>query len=370
MDKQYHNTWSEINTNNIIKNTKSIIKHSAKTTNLDIVYAVVKANGYGHGIMEVAKAVLEGGANALAVANLTEALKLRERFINTPILVLEPINPKHVHIASKSKIELTICSDTWLSNIIKEKPKSLDLHLLIDTAMNRLGVKSDDEISSILVQLQTIKTIKLVGAYTHFATADNDDDTLLLKQIGRLKKKLNLLKNLNIKYIHAPNSAALINHLDKMPFINGARIGLSLYGISEVNKGTEIEIDLKPALSLYSTVLQVKKITKGESVSYGANYIAEENEIIATVAIGYADGVNRNLSGYNLTINNKQYPIVGDICMNLLMLKVDETVKVGDKVEIIGATNTAKKMASYLNTISYEIITTISERVLKQYTKN
>ena len=343
----YRNTWVEINLDSIYNNVKIIKEY----TGYDKLYAVVKANGYGHGDIEVAKVAIEAGATHLAVAFLDEAIRLRKHF-TCPILVLGYTDDSFFDVASKHDIALTITKE-----INFDKP--LKVHIKVDTGMNRLGVKSKTEYSKVVESITKCKNVTLEGVFTHLATAGNDD-ILYNSQIKKLKE-FEVPKNL----IHVNNSAGMLAYENKY---SAGRLGIAMYGLAPY-KGL-LPVELEQAFSFYSNIISLKKIAKGEAVGYGATYIADKEEYIATIPVGYADGWIRNNKGRDVSIKGKRYKIVGNICMDQLMILVDDTVQMGDTVALVNDDITIEEVSRDLGTINYEIVCSISDRVPRVFIRN
>jgi alanine racemase len=373
VDKLYRHTWAEINLDAIAYNIRQIKEKLPQDSN---VIAVVKANAYGHGIIPVAKKALESGANALAVALLEEAVTLREASIEAPILVLGAVPAEFASVAADYHITLTFFQLDWIRDVVNQDLNhTLNLHLKLDTGMGRIGIRSNEELVSILQELVKNKNIHLSGIFTHFATADDSDLTFYKEQTNRFEAFMHEFKKhwKEPVLVHIGNSAAAIRFPEKM--YNCVRFGISMYGLypsQEVRE--EHAIQLQQAFSLHSRLVHVKKIEKGESVSYGKTYIAEEDEWIGTIAIGYGDGWNRKLQGMSVLVNGKRMPIVGRVCMDQTMIKLDRFYEVGTKVTLIGSQGNEciemDEVAQYLDTINYEIPCMINERIPRIYVQS
>ena len=234
-------------------------------------------------------------------------------------------------------------------------------YLSIDSGMNRIGFKTEKEFEKAMEMIDSSK-IDVEGIFTHFATADDfSQDDEYEKQLALFKS---IVGNNRFKYIHCDNSAAMMFH--HSDYGNLTRIGIAMYGVDP--RGEE-NSDLKQAMSLYTKVAMVKVVPKGEKIGYGMTYTADEDQYIATLPIGYADGFTRANQGREVYINGHYYPVVGRVCMDQCMVKVDENVKPGDDVEIFGEHISLAKMAKEINTIPYEIICLISPRVERIYEK-
>ncbi len=365
----FRDTWAEINLDAIESNMKNISKYVKENPFPKYIYAVVKANAYGHGDVEVAEVALSSGANGLAVAFLDEALVLRVKFPNVAILVMGVVNTEYIEIAANNNIDISIHDYEWFEKAKGYSGKPINVHLMLDTGMNRLGFKDEKKLKEVVDDLLCSSKFITKGAFTHFATADEIDPKYFLRQLKIFKEKLKIIEPLNVDCIHAPNSAATLKYMSEFEFVNAVRVGIALYGLSPVAE-KYLPIKLEQVLGLYSKVSEIKVLTSGEKVGYGATYLATNDELIAVIPIGYADGWFRSLNHRNVKINNKSYPIVGCICMDQMMVKVDKTIKVGDIVSLIDKELTVDDVADNLGTINYEVVCMISDRVPRVYFKN
>ncbi|GAA0452568.1 alanine racemase [Alkalibacillus silvisoli] len=364
----YRDTWAEVDLNAIKHNIKQMkmIYQSPKK-----VYAVVKANGYGHGDVEVAKAALEAGADQLAVALLDEGIRLRKHIPDTPILVLGRIRPRDAQIAAWHNLTVTVFQADWVVEARQYLHSNLNVHIKFDTGMNRLGIRTAAEAYDVLKELKST-SIEITGVYSHLATADEDERTHLEKQLKRFRQYIEEFKPQLPEEIefHIGNSAGAMRFKDSM--YDAVRFGIGMYGLypSELVK-EQTGIPLKPAFSLISQLSHIKKINPGETISYGATYTALEEEWVGTVPIGYGDGWIRKLQGFEVIIDGKKYPIVGRICMDQFMVKLDRYIPIDTKVTIIGENNgefvSTDDVANHLETINYEIPCMINERVPRVY---
>ncbi|MFC4402041.1 alanine racemase [Gracilibacillus xinjiangensis] len=369
MDKFYRDSWVEVQLANIIYNIQQLRKRLSAGTE---IYAVVKADAYGHGDIEVAHAALQSGAKRLAVATLDEAIALRNKGIEAPILVMGWVRPEYVMVAVDYGVTVTCYQKEWLEEVISlPLSNPVTVHLKWDTGMGRIGIRGKDELLEVLPLLKNNK-INLEGIFTHFATADEESTALFEHQINCFEELLQVFRdNWSEKVIlHTGNSAASMRFPEKM--FDYVRFGVSMYGLypSKVVKD-ERPIDLKPALSLHSRLVHVKKVDKGSTISYGATYIAEKEEWIGTVPLGYADGIRRALQGAEVLINGCRCEIIGRICMDQFMVRLPKKARVGDKVTLIGTQGESEiemdELAERLNTINYEIACMISSRVPRIY---
>lgn len=370
MQNYFRDTWAEINLDHIEANIHGLKEHLPNETE---IIAVVKANAYGHGDVEVAQAALSAGAAKLAVAFLDEALKLRQAGIKAPILVLGAVRPEDVTVAGENGISVTAYSAEWLESAGKYLGKtSVNIHLKLDTGMGRIGIRDKKELEQAISLIKGQQLFRLEGIFTHFATADEHDTTYFEQQYERFLELLQIVDTDGL-IIHCANSAATLRFPTKA--FNAVRFGISMYGLapSEFIKST-LPFPLYEAFSLHSKIVHIKKIKKGEKVSYGATYAAKEEEWIGTVPIGYADGWIRKLTGSEVLVDGRRVPIIGRICMDQLMIKLPEKKPVGTKVTLIGSQGndmiSVDEVAKRLETINYEIPCMINWRVPRIYIRN
>ncbi|MBL4940630.1 MAG: alanine racemase [Colwellia sp.] len=325
--------------------------------------AVIKANAYGHGAITVAKH-LDNMVPALAVAFIDEALVLREAGITSPILILEgPLSEQDFVIASKHNFWLMLHNGAQIDWLIKQTPiYSGKLWLKVDTGMNRLGLMPS-QVSNILATLPSQQLKKLVLC-THFSNAEELDNPKTLLQIKRLTQ---------VNQIHGckkslANSAGIINWRESHGDYN--RLGIALYGATPL-LAKKLPIKLIPVMTLQSTVISIRKLNIGESVGYGETWQAKRPSIIATIAIGYADGYPRSAKvGTPVWFKSQLAPLVGRVSMDMITVDITDIDKVelGDLVELWGESLAIETVAEYSNTINYELLTRVSARVPKKYT--
>lgn len=368
-EKFYRDSWIDIQLDHIQYNITQLKERLHPDTK---IFAVVKANAYGHGDKQVAEAAIEAGATRLAVAFLDEALKLRQAGITVPILVMGWVRPKDAPLAAEKDITVTFFQKEWLLEAKQYTfSKPLQLHMKWDTGMGRIGIRTISELLELLVELDDDRFL-LEGVFTHFATADETDKAYYHQQKEKFESLLSAFRKAWDKpvTIHTGNSAASMRFPEDMQHY--VRFGISMYGLypSEDVKN-ERPIDLKPAFSLRSRLIHVKKLNAGESISYGATYTAEKEEWIGTIPLGYADGIIRKLQGSDVLVDGKRMEIVGRICMDQFMVKLDQAYPVGEEVAIIGPQEneeiTMDELANYLDTINYEIPCIITSRVPRVY---
>lgn len=339
------------------------------------MWAVVKANAYGHGAVQVAKTALRTGAKGLCVAVLDEALQLRDAGITCPILVLGITPASEAVLASSFDVSLTVGDLDWLKNadsLLKEAGKTLKIHLGIDSGMCRIGFSEDDEFLAANDFLKDNQSFDVEGMFTHFATADSADPAYFDYQVKRFDHMKSLLK-IKPRYIHCENTAASI--FGRKVKTDIVRFGIGIYGLNPsstpTTKDLDSEIALKPALSFVSELSFVKKIHKDMGVGYGATYKADSDRWIGTVPVGYADGWQRSLQGFKVKVGDDYCPIVGRVCMDQFMVELPKRYPVGTKVELIAADakapNSIKKVADKVGTIHYEIACLLSDRLPRVY---
>ncbi len=358
-----------INKDAIIHNFNCIRKKLPENVK---VMPVVKADGYGHGANLFAKLLCDK-CDYFAVAAIEEALALRNDGIKTPILILGRIFPDDLETAISENITVTAFTydDALLvSETAKKVGKIGKIHIPIDTGMSRIGFIPNEEYADVVKEISGLPSIKLEGVFTHFATADEEDDAFTKKQAQRFLAFKEMLekRNVDIEIYHSANSGAVLQHKDF--YFDMVRPGIILYGLTPSGYLAESSSDLKPVMELHSHVAFVKTIQKGETVSYGRTFSAEKDMKIATIPVGYADGYPRLLSGKGRVIINGSYaPIVGRICMDQFMVDVTdiENVSIGDKVILMGTEKgisiTAEEIADFAQTINYEIVCGVSKRV-------
>ncbi|MBW8350119.1 alanine racemase [Bacillus sp. IITD106] len=364
----YRDTWAEIDLDALYSNMSQIREYLPKDTH---VFAAVKANAYGHGDIPTAKTVLAAGVHGLAVAFLDEALAIRNAGITAPILVLGATRAIDAGIAARKNISLTVFQIDWLHQAEKFIPSNarLRVHIKCDTGMGRIGITNEDELRKIDRLTRQSDRFIFDGIFTHFATADQLDETYYNKQLSRFNHYLSCLKTLP-PYVHAANSAAALCHNDSL--FNTVRIGIAMYGLTPSDEMKDIlPFNRREVFSLHTKIVHVKKLRAGEKVGYGADYTAAEDEWIATLPIGYADGWIRKLRGFEVIADGDMAPIVGKICMDQTMIKLPRSMPVGTQVTLIGKQKkrfiSVDDVAKKLETINYEVTCTITNRVPRVY---
>lgn len=369
-------TWAEVDLDAIAQNMKEIRRITDPHAK---VMAVVKADAYGHGFLEITKTLLENGADCLAVALLEEAKQIRRRHIEVPILILGGTDPDAVDDLIDFDIMATVFSYDFaktLSYAAEKKNKTAKIHIKIDTGMSRVGLVAGEENSEVVREIQRIAdlpNLEIDGIFSHFATSDEEDSSYTNLQFERFMDIISLLeeKGIHIPTKHICNSAAIMMypnmHLDMV------RPGVILYGLYPSDEVDTSRLDLRPAMTLKARISMVKEIEKGRGVSYGKEYITDKTTKIATVPIGYADGYLRKLAGKaKMIVSGTCVPVIGRICMDQCMIDVTNVhnINTGDEVIIFGADKiTIDDVAKWLETINYEVACVIGKRIPRIYTR-
>jgi len=367
--------WAEINLSNLDYNIKQIRQKSGDKE----IIGVVKADGYGHGALPVSKVLLENGVKSLAIATLQEAISLREGGITCRIIMLG-ITPA-MYADTLLKYEITPVTASYenaaaLSDAAKAEGKTIDALVAIDTGMGRIGFLPNEESVAEVIKLDKLSNLRIKGMFSHFATADEKNKIYANGQLSKYTDFYEKLKaeGVDIKFRTLANSAAIMEipaaHFDAV------RPGIILYGCypsSEVDKN---QLSIKPVMSVKANIVHLKKVGSDFSVSYGRKFTTSKESLIATLALGYADGYPRYLSGKGRVIVNGVYaPVVGNICMDQCMIDVTDVpgVKLGDEVVVMGSqgdlTIPADEIGEKTGTINYEVVCAFGQRLPKVYTK-
>lgn len=389
----FRKTYVEVNIDNLKNNVKNIVNNYNK---YNYFIGVVKGNCYGHGVTYVINELIESGINYLAVSSLEEALEARNVNKKIPILCLEPIAIEYLDICIKNKITITVHDYNYAKKLIEKNiNKKIKIHLKIDSGMNRLGFKDKNELNEIYEKLKENKNIEIEGIYTHFATLGINDKEWdnQLNKFKYLTEDINLSE---IPIVHLAKSAAFIDH-PKIDFCNGIRLGIAMYGydpnpkyntngiknklrqikrniLRKKNKvsetTTKIPFELKPAFKMYTELIQIKKVKKGEFVGYGAMYRADEDITIGIMPVGYDDGIFRKSTGRYVSIKNKRYKIIGDVGMEMTAVKIDDSIEITDRVTLIGDNIPIKEVATHNGTSIYETMCNIGKTIPRVYVKD
>ena len=357
----------------------ALLNNYNKLNNLNIEkigLAVVKADSYGLGAKVIARHLYENGVRHFATATLEEALELKGIIKDSMILVLGVINPLNVKYAVENNISLTCPSKEWLEDALLQIQgfnKKLKIHVKIDTGMGRIGASELEELEEIN-NLLASEEIDFEGIFSHYSNADGENDNYDNYQTENFERSIKVFTH-KPKYIHIENSAGTVKYSDREDQYNLSRIGITLYGCYPSENIEKLDkIKLESVASLVSKVTHVKKFSKGQRLGYGISYEAEQDEYIATIPVGYADGILRRAQGFKIKVGSENCEIVGRVCMDQLMVRCSENIKVGDDVLIFGENNGQKisvdDFATYQDTISYEIFCCINKRIPRVYYKN
>ena len=378
-------TWAEINLEAYAHNIRELRRVTRPPARL---MAVVKANGYGHGAVEVAREALQNGARYLGVARINEAIPLREAGLEVPILIFGYSPPGLAPVLIDYELTQTVYSLSTASALSEQatrKGGKINVHLKVDSGMGRLGLllvptngNPDDIAAQNSVReieaISRLRGLTVEGIFTHFATADSADKSYADLQLGRFMDLLNRLQKegLELPVRHAANSGALIDMPDS--HLDMVRPGIATYGLHPSDEVNKRIVDLKPVMTLKSKIIHLKRVAPGFNISYGITFQTKNHTTIATVPVGYADGFNRLLSSRgHMLVHGQRVPIVGRVCMDLTMLDVGGVagVTLEDEVVVIGEQGneavTADEIAASLDTINYEVVSTITGRVPRVY---
>ncbi|MBQ4526642.1 MAG: alanine racemase [Clostridia bacterium] len=371
--KNYYRICAEINLDNIYHNICEIKKKVGDGVR---IMPVIKADGYGHGAVSVAKKIMSL-ADMFAVAVIEEAIELRAAHITKPIMILGTLPYARYEEAVKYDVTVPVYTEAMalhLSDMAKKLGKVAKTHLAVDTGMRRIGMSCDEEGIKLVKKIWEIDNLEVDGIFTHFATADMSDKSFAFLQKERFESFCNDLESegISIKCRHICNSAAITDMPDT--YLNMVRPGIITYGLYPSDDIDKTAINLKPAMEIKSIVSYVKNVNRGEGISYGLTHVLETDRKIATIPVGYADGYPRLLSDKGRVIIHGQYaPIVGRICMDQFMVDVThiDNVEPEDSVTLMGRDGEcfigADEIASIAQTISYEIICGIGKRVPRIY---
>ena len=360
--------WVEIDLGAIAHNYKEIRKHMQTGAKL---CAVVKADAYGHGAIAVARKAIAAGAEYLAVATISEAMKLREAGFTTPLLILGLTKPDSSFDIVDADLTQTVCRLDLVQALSAEavaQGKRVKVHLAVDTGLGRIGVRPEDAVHFARI-ITAMPGIELEGVFSHFALADITDKTFSIEQIRRFQEACNAIEaaGIRIPIRHIAESAAILDlpdvHFDMV------RAGILQYGLWPSDEVTR-PLNLRPAMKFCARIVYIKTIPPGTSIGYGRNFIAERESRIATISVGYADGYLRAYASGYVEVHGRRAPIAGRICMDQCMIDITDIpkAKVGDIVTLFGSdTLTADDLAHWANTISYEVLCLVSKHVSRIY---
>jgi len=367
-------TWAEIELNAIAHNMGVFRRAVSPGT---CVMAVVKADGYGHGAIAAAREAVSAGASFLGVAAVEEALELRASGITSPILVLGFTAADYAPLLLEHGITATVFTwaeaETFSREAVRFGRKQ-PVHVKIDTGMSRVGCFPCETADKFIIQLAALPGLELEGIFTHFAAADQEDLSYTRWQLARFLALCDSLarRGIRIPLRHAANSAAALRlpeaHLEMV------RVGIALYGLNPGGAASAEAASLHPAMAFKSRVVFLKNVPAGTSVSYGCTYTTKEPAMLATLPVGYGDGFPRRLSNLGqVLIRGRRAPVVGRVCMDQVIVRVDHIpgVAAGDEAVLFGrqgeAVLSADEVAAWLETINYEVVTAVSRRVPRVY---
>lgn len=366
--------WVEVDLSAVAHNFRAIRRITAPEAG---IMAVVKANAYGHGALEVSRTVLGEGADGLAVAILNEARQLRDVGINAPILIFGYTPPEQLRQVVELAVSQTVF--TWeAAKLLNEAAGSLNktakIHIKVDTGMARIGFAPDDASVDIIMRISKLPHLEIEGIWTHFAVADSREKDFTRMQYAFFNAFIEKLaqKGLRIPFQHICNSAGLIDlpeyHLDMV------RPGICLYGLYPSDEVDKSKLHLKPAMSMKARVAFVKPVSAGTTVSYGRTFTVPRDTVVATIPLGYADGYTRAYSNKaQVLIRGKRAPVIGRVCMDQFMVDAGHIagVAAGDEVVLMGRQGneeiTADELAGLLGTINYEITCMVGARMPRIY---
>ncbi len=369
--------WAEINLEHLAHNLREVRRLTRKDA---LVMAVVKADAYGHGAVESSRALLDAGANRLAVAVLNEALQLRQAFPETDIMVLG-YTPAHLYdaVAANGIIQTiySIAHAKPLSDAAVRNGVNIRVHIKLDTGMHRIGMPANEETIREILEISKLPGLVIEGIFTHFAVADEVDKSYTMKQVEKYNFVVQGLEagGLSIPIHHVSNSAAIID-LPELNY-NMVRAGIMLYGLYPSQDVIKDRVVLKPVMSLKACLSHVKTLESGSGISYGLKYVTQGQEEIATMPLGYADGYTRMLSGKGEVLFKGQLrPLTGRICMDQCMFDVTGLdAKPGDVAVLFGEDGEGNvlpvvSLADKLGTINYEMVCMIDKRVPRVYVRS
>ena len=376
MKKILRPAWAEIDLDAIAYNTRNIkqlIGHK------DLI-AVVKANCYGHGVIDIIPTLLENGVSRFAVAMISEALEIRENNITAPVMILG-FTPLYLgEELINNDIEQTVYDLDYakeLSKIALTLNKKAKIHIAIDTGMGRIGFLPNEKSIDNITEICSLEGIEVIGIFTHFSTSDEKDKEYSHEQFTKMLSVMDTLKKrgIDIPLKHVANSGAIIDLPDT--YLDAVRAGIILYGYYPSDEIDKNNLALKPALTLKATITNVKTLEKDMYVSYGRTFKTSNETIVATIPVGYADGYLRKLAENGKVIIKGEFaPIIGRICMDQFMIDITNIpdVKIGDEVILLGEKNNLKynadDIAEKLGTINYEVTCMLKSRLPRVYIKD
>lgn len=367
------NTFIEINLNNLKNNLQIIVNK----INGSKIMPIIKANAYGHGMVGIAKNLNHPAIEMLGIAFSSEGVELRSAGETRKIVIMIPPELDEITEVIDNKLDITIGHLKYfpeINKIARRRGVRINAHIYLNTGMNRDGI-SFEEIYKLINEIDNYKNINFEGICSHFATSEFDDKSFANEQISQFNKALDLFvaRKINFKYVHIANSGAIHNLPES--YHNLVRPGIAIYGLMP-RQDYANEIGLKPVLSLKSHIKKIFKLQKGQTAGYSIKYVAPRNTNIAVIPIGYGDGIPLALTNnMQCLIKGKRFNAVGSICMDQMFIDIDkEKINEGEQVVLIGRQGadeiTAYELAQKTNTIPYNILTSILNRVPRLFTEN
>ena len=381
MDKQTGNVRQVNPRNRVERPTRAVIDLKAISHNIAEIrkkigsrrdlMAVVKADGYGHGAVEVSLAALSSGATCLGVALPEECLQLRDAGVDVPVLVLGLIQPEEAYKTIDSGLEQAVSTVELADALDQEARKAsthIKVHIKVDTGMGRIGVSPQDALELVRT-ISRFKNLDLTGIFSHFPSADETDKTFTKRQIEIFNDLVQGIEDagFRIPKRHMANSAAILDLPES--YLDLVRPGIMIYGLypsMEVSRS----IKLKPAMTLKTDVIYVKSVPAGTPISYGRTFCVDRKAVVATLPVGYADGYYRSLSNQgSVLIRGRQVPLIGRVCMDMCMIDVTgiKDVRPGEEVVLFGENPPVDEIARKIGTINYEVVCAVGKRVPRIY---
>lgn len=376
MDKLIRPVWAEINLDHLAHNIREVRRVVQSGCS---IAAVIKADGYGHGAVSIAKTLLDNGADRLAVAILSEAVQLRKAYPEPEIMILGATPGDQAEVVIANRLIQTLF-DMDTAEAFNETALAMGqkarVHIKLETGMSRIGMLPTVETAAQIQEIASLPGIEVEGVFTHFAVADELDKTATCEQILKFRNVINVLeaRGLQIPLKHVSNSAGIIDL--RTGDMDMVRPGIMLYGLYPSGYVSHDDVKLKEVMTLKARISHVKQLPPGTGVSYGHTYFTRGEEKIATLPIGYADGFSRMLTGKaSVQIQGRRVPVVGRICMDQCMINVTGLdVKPGDEVTLFGGDGPEKiwieDMADWLGTNTHEVICRIDKRIPRVYTQS
>ena len=375
--RPYNRVYATVDLDAVVSNMKSMREALPASTG---IMGVVKADGYGHGAVPVARA-MDPYVEGYAVSNIDEGISLRRHGIKKPILILGVTHSQRFEDLLRYDIQpamFRLKEAKELSELAAEQGKKTKIHLALDTGMSRIGMQPDRESAKEAAQMAALYGIELEGLFTHFARADEADKSFYQTQFERYQEFLSYLKEygVTIPVRHCSNSAGIVENLDSNQ-MDMVRAGICIYGLYPSDEVDRNRVKLTPAMEIKSFITYIKEIAPGTPVSYGSTFVSEHAMRVATIPTGYADGYNRGLSNRgSVLIRGKRAKILGRICMDQFMVDVTDIPEAeeDDEVTLIGKDGedeiTVEEMAACFGGFHYEIICDIGKRVPRVYIQN